>query len=65
VIECHWWNYFNFYGGGTPDELAYNRHLDGSNIAFVDGHVKWFKTQPTTSTATDMYGISMDPAYAG
>ena len=26
---------------GVADERAY-RHLDGSNIAFADGHVKWF-----------------------
>lgn len=27
---------------GTP--AAYSRHLDGSNYAFVDGHVKWFQS---------------------
>ena len=27
---------------GTGDERAY-RHMNGSNIAFVDGHVKWYR----------------------
>ena len=30
-----------------------NRHLDGANYSFVDGHVKWFKpTVPTTGAAS-------------
>ena len=29
---------------------AFNRHLDGSNIAFADGHVKWFKGDPANAT---------------
>jgi prepilin-type N-terminal cleavage/methylation domain-containing protein/prepilin-type processing-associated H-X9-DG protein len=27
----------------TPTEPYANRHLDGSNFAFADGHVKWYK----------------------
>jgi prepilin-type processing-associated H-X9-DG protein len=62
-IECHWWTANYFYANG--DEQAYNRHLEGSNFAFVDGHVKWFKTLRNTSYALTMYGISLDPAYEG
>jgi prepilin-type N-terminal cleavage/methylation domain-containing protein/prepilin-type processing-associated H-X9-DG protein len=32
--------------GKVPEEsvyFAYDRHFDGSNVAFVDGHVKWIK----------------------
>lgn len=37
---------------GYPNSL-HKRHLDGSNFAFVDGHVKWLKqTKPTMWTAT-------------
>ena len=25
----------------------YQRHLEGTNLAFVDGHVKWYKTEAT------------------
>jgi prepilin-type N-terminal cleavage/methylation domain-containing protein/prepilin-type processing-associated H-X9-DG protein len=35
---------------GTPP--SYARHLDGSNYAFVDGHVKWL--QSTKATAASM-----------
>jgi len=36
-------NNFVYYGwGGVPD-LA--RHFDGSNYAFMDGHVKWLKKE--------------------
>lgn len=53
-------NYFNGNGygaayvrfdniavGGTPEsnpEFHSDMHFDGSNVAFVDGHVKWIKT---------------------
>ncbi len=32
------------YGGLASTGGIYQRHLEGSNISFVDGHVKWFKT---------------------
>jgi prepilin-type processing-associated H-X9-DG protein len=32
------------------------RHLDGANLAFVDGHVKWYKGNPTTDIMTNVYG---------
>jgi prepilin-type N-terminal cleavage/methylation domain-containing protein/prepilin-type processing-associated H-X9-DG protein len=65
TIGCHWWADTYFFTNG--DALAYNRHLDGSNIAFADGHVKWFKTEwayviPYPHTR---YGISFDLNYAG
>ena len=32
-----------------PSVVAKRRHLEGANCAFVDGHVKWIKTQPELS----------------
>jgi prepilin-type N-terminal cleavage/methylation domain-containing protein/prepilin-type processing-associated H-X9-DG protein len=63
TIACHWWTANYFYANGN--ELAYNRHLDGSNMAFVDGHVKWFKTEKTSTYPHTKYGVSLDPDYAG
>lgn len=34
---------FNYYGWGGVPELS--RHFDGSNYAFMDGHVKWLKKE--------------------
>jgi prepilin-type N-terminal cleavage/methylation domain-containing protein/prepilin-type processing-associated H-X9-DG protein len=31
------------------------RHLDGINMAFVDGHVKWYKGDPQTGTLSGVY----------
>jgi prepilin-type processing-associated H-X9-DG protein len=33
-----------------PDDMvkALNRHLEGANYAFVDGHVKWLKSTALT-----------------
>jgi prepilin-type N-terminal cleavage/methylation domain-containing protein/prepilin-type processing-associated H-X9-DG protein len=61
LIDCHHW-IGSFLANG--DALAYIRHLEGSNIAFVDGHVKWFNIPKATSSVT-YNGISFDPAYAG
>ena len=36
----------NAYAGGS------NRHLDGANYSFVDGHVKWLKPTIPTSAAS-------------
>jgi prepilin-type processing-associated H-X9-DG protein len=30
---------------GIPLDDQYTRHNGGSNLAFTDGHVKWFKAQ--------------------
>jgi prepilin-type N-terminal cleavage/methylation domain-containing protein/prepilin-type processing-associated H-X9-DG protein len=62
LIECHMFT-STFYA--NLDEMAYNRHLDGSNLAFVDGHVKWFHTEQDTVGPATKYGVSFDPAYAG
>jgi prepilin-type N-terminal cleavage/methylation domain-containing protein/prepilin-type processing-associated H-X9-DG protein len=41
-------------GVGVPASLppygASFRHLEGSNFLFADGHVKWFKTDPSVGT---------------
>ena len=29
--------------GNNADYFSYAVHLDGSNVAFLDGHVKWIK----------------------
>jgi prepilin-type N-terminal cleavage/methylation domain-containing protein/prepilin-type processing-associated H-X9-DG protein len=38
-----WWT--NEYTGATTDSVGRinQRHFDGANVAFVDGHVKWLK----------------------
>jgi len=47
-------------GGTCPaDQQFYGRHLEGVNIAFMDGHVKWLK--PVT-----LYNNgNLDPYYTG
>jgi prepilin-type N-terminal cleavage/methylation domain-containing protein/prepilin-type processing-associated H-X9-DG protein len=42
------------------------RHSGGDNICFADGHVKWYKTEPTRSLPINTMtwnGISFDYAY--
>jgi len=48
-------------GESTPSATALSgtaasatRHFDGSNYAFVDGHVKWFKTPSATQATWDV-----------
>jgi len=54
-------------GGGTLDATAtFNvpyaqRHLEGFNVGFVDGHVKWFKSE-TTTTSSKIYGFNPSDA---
>jgi prepilin-type N-terminal cleavage/methylation domain-containing protein/prepilin-type processing-associated H-X9-DG protein len=38
----------NNNGSGGDDPLS-TRHLDGSNVLFLDGHVKWFRPQKVQS----------------
>jgi len=38
-------NTLQFWGGATPKMTV---HADGGNLMFVDGHVKWFHSQPYT-----------------
>ncbi len=34
----------------------YHRHLDGANISFVDGHVKWFRPEKVVSRTSVLCG---------
>lgn len=40
-------------GNTTAAVTAPTRHLEGANYSFVDGHVKWFKPEKISCTATD------------
>ena len=47
-FHAHVWNYPTSTGHwdvarDRPDDVAYDRHLDGFNAAFLDGHAKWMK----------------------
>jgi len=47
----------NNYAWGPPYALSYyTRHLDGANISFVDGHVKWEKPQNVASRTSGTCG---------
>jgi prepilin-type N-terminal cleavage/methylation domain-containing protein/prepilin-type processing-associated H-X9-DG protein len=54
-------------GGNTLDAIATfystfaQRHLEGLNIGFADGHVKWFKSE-TTTTSSKIYGYNPSDA---
>lgn len=51
---------YNVPGGTCPtDQQFYGRHLDGVNVAFMDGHVKWLK--PVTLYNNN----NPDPFYTG
>ena len=51
------------YGGGTSANIAkIDRHLEGGNWAFADGHVKWYIAVSPTRTAKILNGFS--PAQA-
>jgi len=41
------------------------RHLDGANIAFADGHVKWYKGNPTTEIMSNVYGAGTPSSVSG
>jgi prepilin-type N-terminal cleavage/methylation domain-containing protein/prepilin-type processing-associated H-X9-DG protein len=41
TTTCSWTNY----------AWSYNRHNDGCNYAFIDGHAKWRMVSPITSTS--------------
>ncbi len=45
--------------GGTDG--ATRRHLDGSNIAFADGHVKWYKGGANDATYGNVYNNLVAP----
>ncbi len=42
-----------------------SRHLDGSNIAFLDGHVKWFRVEKIKSDRFQTGGITPVSVAAG
>jgi prepilin-type N-terminal cleavage/methylation domain-containing protein/prepilin-type processing-associated H-X9-DG protein len=52
-------------GGSSLDGMANSgshatlRHLDGSNVAFVDGHVKWYKGQADGTTFANIYAANV------
>jgi prepilin-type N-terminal cleavage/methylation domain-containing protein/prepilin-type processing-associated H-X9-DG protein len=58
---------FGFYDDGTQYNFNWGRHLDGDNVAFADGHVKWYKTaHEFTNSYTVNWTpkkISWDPSY--
>ncbi len=41
------------------------RHLDGANFVFTDGHVKWSKVVPATLTVTNMYNSATPGSVSG
>jgi prepilin-type processing-associated H-X9-DG protein len=45
------------YAWGPPYALSYyTRHLEGANISFVDGHVKWLKPEKVASRTSTTCG---------
>lgn len=62
--NCYFWHDSSAYatlpeGGG---EIFNNRHFEGGNRLFLDGHVKW--TKRDTARSGD-YGLTPDTAYSG
>jgi prepilin-type N-terminal cleavage/methylation domain-containing protein/prepilin-type processing-associated H-X9-DG protein len=58
----------NQRGGGSSglalsDQLAWDRHLLGSNILFADGHVKWY-IGPGNATGTSGVNVASPKIYA-
>ncbi|PIX38744.1 MAG: hypothetical protein COZ57_29840 [Armatimonadetes bacterium CG_4_8_14_3_um_filter_66_20] len=41
----------------TANKQRFYRHNDGMNLAFVDGHVKWWKTPGSPDKAAGSYGL--------
>jgi prepilin-type N-terminal cleavage/methylation domain-containing protein/prepilin-type processing-associated H-X9-DG protein len=60
TVECP-----NFVDKFDTATFAYTRHLNGTNLAFVDGHVKWFNIAPQSPAVDTPAGkdISMSPSY--
>ena len=54
IYACMW----NAAGPSMP-----GRHIGGGNVAFVDGHAKYFKVSSNTSAGTIGYYDSTDPGY--
>lgn len=41
------------------------RHLDGANMAFADGHAKWYKGNPDTEIMSSVYGAGTPGSVSG
>jgi prepilin-type N-terminal cleavage/methylation domain-containing protein/prepilin-type processing-associated H-X9-DG protein len=46
-----------YYAAFGNDRLS-SRHLDGSNIAFLDGHVKWYRPEKALADNFHVGGVS-------
>jgi len=59
------YNYSNFDSAGKPHIsggiYGAERHLEGANYAFADGHVKWLKFEKMTSGASGCVGGANSP----
>jgi prepilin-type N-terminal cleavage/methylation domain-containing protein/prepilin-type processing-associated H-X9-DG protein len=49
---------------GSVSNLQADRHLEGSNVSFADGHVKWTKAVNSTSFA-NFYGVNAPFSVSG
>jgi len=45
-------------GSGTDHRCMADRHLEGANITFADGHVKWFNVGKGAAVSGDPYGVT-------
>ena len=54
-------------GGGLAQANNFNavRHLDGANLAFADGHVKWYKGQNNNTAFASVYRANASFAESG
>jgi prepilin-type N-terminal cleavage/methylation domain-containing protein/prepilin-type processing-associated H-X9-DG protein len=59
TIQCH----IYWARAITEGDISHDRHLEGTNFSFVDGHVKWYKV--TQAGGDPQKGISFDPTYTG
>jgi prepilin-type N-terminal cleavage/methylation domain-containing protein/prepilin-type processing-associated H-X9-DG protein len=65
IIDCLLWDYRN-YGVATDNDngrtnLALDRHNEGLNVGFVDGHAKWLKGSNIPDDAWDGGKVSAHP----
>ena len=55
ITNCH----VNNTGCATENFIVYSapdRHLEGSNYAFADGHVKWYRLEQTVNPSKFLWG---------
>ncbi len=64
-----WTSCGNYAYAHTDTGLAYLpgalRHFDGSNLAFADGHVKWYKGDSTTNRLLSVYSSGTPGSVSG